>query len=146
MKPKILICLTVLCALAFISTQTANTQNNQGQQIFRFDTFGDEQFWTDTLRLHEVIQSSVSRRDSSRFIRPNLIESANLVFTIDNFTQCSRPLDCMSVNDPPTDARSRIWMKAFLHIPVPTNRLMQLTSCRSGLLGPGQMALLVFLI
>jgi mono/diheme cytochrome c family protein len=31
-----------------------------GQQIFRFDTFGDEQFWTDTARMHEVIQKSVS--------------------------------------------------------------------------------------
>jgi len=31
-----------------------------GQSIFRFDTFGDEQFWTDTLQLHTVIQSSVS--------------------------------------------------------------------------------------
>jgi mono/diheme cytochrome c family protein len=30
-----------------------------GQQIFRFDTFGDERFWTDTLRMHEVIQSAV---------------------------------------------------------------------------------------
>ncbi len=27
-----------------------------GQAIFRFDTFGDEQLWTDTLRMHEVIQ------------------------------------------------------------------------------------------
>jgi hypothetical protein len=26
-----------------------------GQSIFRFDTFGDEQLWTDTLRMHEVI-------------------------------------------------------------------------------------------
>lgn len=26
-----------------------------GQQIFRFDTFGDEQLWTDVLRMHEVI-------------------------------------------------------------------------------------------
>jgi mono/diheme cytochrome c family protein len=31
-----------------------------GKTIFRFDTFGDEQLWTDTLRMHEVIQSSVS--------------------------------------------------------------------------------------
>jgi hypothetical protein len=31
-----------------------------GQAIFRFDTFGDEQFWTDTLHIHTVIQSSVS--------------------------------------------------------------------------------------
>ena len=32
----------------------------QGKQIFRFETYGDESFWTDTLRLHEVIRSSVS--------------------------------------------------------------------------------------
>ena len=30
-----------------------------GREIFRFDTFGDERFWTDTLRMHEVIQSAV---------------------------------------------------------------------------------------
>jgi cytochrome c5 len=28
----------------------------EGRNIFRFDTFGDEVFWTDTLRMHEVIQ------------------------------------------------------------------------------------------
>ena len=31
----------------------------QGKQIFRFDTFGDETQWTDTLRLHEVIRTAV---------------------------------------------------------------------------------------
>jgi mono/diheme cytochrome c family protein len=31
-----------------------------GREIFRFDTFGDEQFWTDTARMHEVVQRSVS--------------------------------------------------------------------------------------
>jgi mono/diheme cytochrome c family protein len=31
----------------------------QGKQIFRFDTFGDELQWTDTLRMHEVIAASV---------------------------------------------------------------------------------------
>ena len=31
-----------------------------GKEIFRFDTFGDEKFWTDTLRMHEVIETSVS--------------------------------------------------------------------------------------
>jgi hypothetical protein len=30
-----------------------------GQEIFRFDTFGDEQFWTGQLRMHEVIRSSI---------------------------------------------------------------------------------------
>ena len=33
---------------------------SRGQEIFRFDTFGDEQFWTDTLRMHEVIQQVVT--------------------------------------------------------------------------------------
>jgi mono/diheme cytochrome c family protein len=31
----------------------------QGRDIFRFDTFGDESFWTDTLRMHAVIASAV---------------------------------------------------------------------------------------
>jgi len=28
----------------------------EGREIFRYDTFGDEAFWTDTLRMHEVVQ------------------------------------------------------------------------------------------
>jgi hypothetical protein len=31
-----------------------------GRTIFRFDTYGDESFWTDTLRMHEVIRTAVS--------------------------------------------------------------------------------------
>jgi mono/diheme cytochrome c family protein len=34
---------------------TSSDEVAQGKQIFRFDTFGDETKWTDTLRLHEVI-------------------------------------------------------------------------------------------
>jgi mono/diheme cytochrome c family protein len=49
-----------LFVVALIANRTAQGWVDQGQQIFRFDTFGDEQLWTDTLRLHEVIQSSVS--------------------------------------------------------------------------------------
>jgi hypothetical protein len=30
-----------------------------GQQTFRFDTFGDETFWTDTLKMNTVIESAV---------------------------------------------------------------------------------------
>src|SRR6185436_19285178 len=30
-------------------------QNKDGRAIFRYDTFGDEQLWTDVLRMHEVI-------------------------------------------------------------------------------------------
>jgi hypothetical protein len=41
-------------------TNSTSGQENQptledGQAIFRFDTFGDEQLWTDVLRLHEAV-------------------------------------------------------------------------------------------
>ncbi len=32
----------------------------QGQQIFRYDTFGDETFWTDVLQMNQVIETGVS--------------------------------------------------------------------------------------
>jgi mono/diheme cytochrome c family protein len=32
----------------------------QGKQTFRFETFGDEAHWTDTLRMHEVVRTAVS--------------------------------------------------------------------------------------
>jgi mono/diheme cytochrome c family protein len=35
-------------------------QSESGKSTFRFDTYGDESFWTDTLRMHEVIRTSVS--------------------------------------------------------------------------------------
>ena len=31
----------------------------EGQRVFRFDTFGNEQLWTDKLRLHEVVEENV---------------------------------------------------------------------------------------
>jgi mono/diheme cytochrome c family protein len=31
----------------------------EGMHVFRYDTFGDEQLWTDQLRLHEVVEKSV---------------------------------------------------------------------------------------
>lgn len=34
-------------------------QIDEGRDIFRYDTFGDERQWTDTLRMHEVIQKSL---------------------------------------------------------------------------------------
>lgn len=43
------------------ATDDLSSQNlAAGQQMFRFETFGDEQFWTDTARMHEVVQKSVS--------------------------------------------------------------------------------------
>ena len=31
----------------------------EGQRIFRFETFGDEQLWTDALGLNQVVEKSV---------------------------------------------------------------------------------------
>jgi cytochrome c5 len=41
-------------------TEPSPDQLAQGKQTFRFDTYGDETFWTDTLRIHEVIEGAVS--------------------------------------------------------------------------------------
>jgi mono/diheme cytochrome c family protein len=41
-------------------TEPSPAELAAGQQTFRFDTFGDESFWTDTLRIHEVIEGGVS--------------------------------------------------------------------------------------
>lgn len=37
--------------------RNAETMIRQGRQTFRFDTFGDEAFWGDTLRLHEALRT-----------------------------------------------------------------------------------------
>jgi mono/diheme cytochrome c family protein len=72
--------LMIFCGVAACTTRNAAEQRTQatptaagpaaddtspqtlaeGQRIFRFVTFGDEQFWTDTARMHEVVEKSVS--------------------------------------------------------------------------------------
>lgn len=49
--------IALVLALTFTaaSAREDNHQRFDGQKIFRFDTFGDEQLWTDVLRLHEAI-------------------------------------------------------------------------------------------
>jgi mono/diheme cytochrome c family protein len=53
----------------------------EGRRIFRFDTFNDEVFWTDTARMHQVIQSSVS---------PNLALQVGLKVDLDTLPQSVR--------------------------------------------------------
>ena|SRR5687767_15219856 len=49
---------TYLVALLGGITQPASTAKApDGQQIFRFDTFGDEQLWTGTLQMHQALAS-----------------------------------------------------------------------------------------
>jgi hypothetical protein len=38
--------------------QSSRHQLREGRQTFRFDTFGDEAFWGDTLKLHQAIEGS----------------------------------------------------------------------------------------
>jgi hypothetical protein len=45
-------------ALVGVTAQPASTAKAaEGREIFRFDTFGDEQLWTGVLRMHEAIAS-----------------------------------------------------------------------------------------
>ena len=44
-----------------VITDNVSTQLDQGRQIFRFDTFGDEDFWGGLLRLHEAIATVTPR-------------------------------------------------------------------------------------
>jgi mono/diheme cytochrome c family protein len=61
-------------------------QISRGQETFRFDTFGDETFWTDTLRIHEVITAAVSPTTAlsvglkvdADALPPGTLESADL--------------------------------------------------------------------
>ncbi len=49
------------CLLLLIAApRPASSKKLDGKEIFRFDTFGDEQLWTDKLLMNEVIQSAVS--------------------------------------------------------------------------------------
>ena len=42
---------------AVISGELRDPEQQDGQQIFRFDTFGDEQLWTNVLRMHEAVST-----------------------------------------------------------------------------------------
>ena len=58
----------------------------EGQRVFRFETFGNEPFWTDTLRLHEVVQTSVDPTTAldvglkvdSEVLPPGILEQVDL--------------------------------------------------------------------
>ena len=58
----------------------------EGQRVFRFDTFGDEQVWTDTLRLHEIVEKSVDPltalkvgfKVDSTVLPPGILEKVDL--------------------------------------------------------------------
>jgi hypothetical protein len=82
--------LLVLCVAACESDSPngppPSPQINEGRDIFRFDTFGNEAFWTDTLGIHEVISGSVSPitalsvglKVDADALPPGILQTANL--------------------------------------------------------------------
>jgi hypothetical protein len=53
--------LGTLAAVYLITALSVTVQSQSGQEIFRFDTFGDEQLWTDTLQMQTVVSSLTPR-------------------------------------------------------------------------------------
>src|SRR6266496_3511954 len=55
-----LILALVLFGAARMQAQASTTPDliSEGQQIFRFDTFGDEDFWGGQLHLHQAIEGT----------------------------------------------------------------------------------------
>jgi len=86
--------LTPICAAVLLVAGCSDNGPNQpdpaqitrGRETFRFDTFGDETFWTDTLRMHEVISAAVSPATAlsvglkvdADALPPGTLESADL--------------------------------------------------------------------
>src|SRR5689334_13286054 len=63
-RPAVLISLAVLAACGGGDHHRPPPESDAalvtfGKKVFRFDTFGDETKWTDTLRIHEVITAAV---------------------------------------------------------------------------------------
>ena len=69
-----------------VTEQTSPALVAEGQKVFRFDTFGDEQLWTDKLRLHEVVEKNVDPTTALKVglkvdaeaLPPGILEKADL--------------------------------------------------------------------
>jgi mono/diheme cytochrome c family protein len=69
-----------------VASTAMQAKQIDGQTVFRYDTFGDERLWTDTLRMHEVVASSVSPRTAlavglkvdADALPPGVLETADL--------------------------------------------------------------------
>src|SRR5829696_8820279 len=76
---------TVALSAAILTSAISPAQSqsaSEGKSIFRFDTFSDEQFWTDVLRMQQVIKNvsprtalSVGLKVDSDALPPELREA-----------------------------------------------------------------------
>jgi hypothetical protein len=76
---------TIVISVAILASAVSHGQaqdSSEGKNIFRFDTFGDEQLWTDTLRLQEAIRNvsprtalSVGLKVDADALPPSLINA-----------------------------------------------------------------------
>jgi mono/diheme cytochrome c family protein len=73
-------------ALALPACDEGSAATADGREVFRHDTFGDERFWTDTLRMHEVVATavdpttalSVGLKVDSDALPPGILQTADL--------------------------------------------------------------------
>jgi mono/diheme cytochrome c family protein len=78
--------LSALLLTLLVACEATQTPVQTPQEIFRYDTFGDEAFWTDTLQMHEVIASavdpqtalSVGLKVDSEALPEGILESADM--------------------------------------------------------------------
>ena len=91
---------------SFDQTIEANAQQlvQQGQQIFRFDTFGDEDFWSGQLHLHEAV-AGVENGGTGPGLSPAAALSVGLKVDFDALPHALRKLlkrGQVDLNDPAT--------------------------------------------
>jgi hypothetical protein len=93
--------------------EDANQTANDGKQTFRFDTFGDEAFWGDTLQLHKAIEGAALGGVGAG-VSPNTALSVGLKVDVDAL--------------PPSLIQALIQGKVNLQDPATTVALLQLNS------------------
>ena len=72
----------------------------EGRQTFRFDTFGDEEFWGGTLKLHQAIEARASAASGRR--QPPTALAVGLKVDVERSRTSSRVNGQVNLDDPAT--------------------------------------------
>jgi mono/diheme cytochrome c family protein len=81
-----LVCVAVLAVACGEQADDDPALIAEGREVFRHETFGDERFWTDVLRMNEVIQTavdpttalSVGLKVDAEVLPPGILQTADL--------------------------------------------------------------------